>query len=218
MQAAILTVGEELLAGDTENTNGTWLAGQLTDRGVAVARILAVPDEEGVIAGAVDRYSDTFDAVVVTGGLGGTPDDVTMSAVAAAFDRPLVENDLARADVEGRRDGAHRHVVGRAAESAGHDDGVEGLAVPADGVGDDGLLVGYRELVTAVSHYRIDRPTAGGRTGKQSQQSLSIRATATPRSVNCRASHVPLVFSVSPASSSSPTVSIAACTSPRSAG
>ncbi|PSQ43361.1 competence/damage-inducible protein A [Halobacteriales archaeon QS_9_68_42] len=100
MQAAILTVGDELLAGDTENTNGTWLARQLTDRGVTVARMLAVPDEESVIADAVGRYSDAFDAVVVTGGLGGTPDDVTMNGVAAAFDRPLVENDLARADVE----------------------------------------------------------------------------------------------------------------------
>ena len=100
MQAAILTVGEELLAGDTENTNGTWLARQLTDRGVAVARILAVPDEKSVIADAVAQYSESFDAVVVTGGLGGTPDDVTMSAVAAAFDRSMVENELARADVE----------------------------------------------------------------------------------------------------------------------
>ena len=36
----------------------------------------------------------------MTGGLGGTPDDVTMSAVAAAFDRSLVENDLTRADIE----------------------------------------------------------------------------------------------------------------------
>ncbi|PSP94679.1 competence/damage-inducible protein A [Halobacteriales archaeon QS_1_68_44] len=100
MQAAILTVGDELLAGDTENTNGTWLARQLTDRGVTVARMLAVPDEESVIADAVGRYSDAFDAVVVTGGLGGTPDDVTMNGVAAAFDRPLAENDLARADIE----------------------------------------------------------------------------------------------------------------------
>ncbi|PSQ44257.1 competence/damage-inducible protein A [Halobacteriales archaeon SW_5_68_122] len=100
MQAAILTVGDELLAGDTENTNGTWLARQLTDRGVTVARMLAVPDEESVIADAVGRYNDAFDAVVVTGGLGGTPDDVTMDGVAAAFDRPLAENDLARADIE----------------------------------------------------------------------------------------------------------------------
>ena len=59
-----------------------------------------MPDEEGVIADAVGRYSEAFDSVVATGGLGGTPDDVTMDGVAAAFDRPLVENDLARADVE----------------------------------------------------------------------------------------------------------------------
>jgi molybdenum cofactor synthesis domain-containing protein len=100
MQAALLTVGDELLDGDTENTNATWLAGQLSDRGVSVRRILTVPDDEAVIAEATREYSDSFDAVVVTGGLGGTPDDVTMAGVAAAFDRPLVENDLAREDLE----------------------------------------------------------------------------------------------------------------------
>ena len=100
MQAAILTVGDELLDGDTENTNATWLAGQLSDRGVSVRRVLTVPDDESVIASATREYSDSFDAVVVTGGLGGTPDDVTMAGVAAAFDRPLVENDLAREDLE----------------------------------------------------------------------------------------------------------------------
>jgi len=115
--------------------------------------------------------------------------------------------------VERRRHAVHRHVVGRPVETTRDDDGVEGVAVAVDGPGDDALLAGHRQSVTAVSHYRIDRPTAGGRTGKQSQQSLSIRATATPRSVSCRASHVPLVFPVSPARSSSPTVGIAACMS-----
>jgi nicotinamide-nucleotide amidase len=100
MQAALLTVGDELLAGDTENTNATWLATQLTERGVSVERILTVPDDESVIAEAVRQYSDAFDAVIVTGGLGRTPDDVTMDAVAAAFDRDLVVDDLALADVE----------------------------------------------------------------------------------------------------------------------
>jgi molybdenum cofactor synthesis domain-containing protein len=100
MQAALLTVGDELLDGDTENTNATWLAGELSDRGVSVRRILTVPDDEAVIAESTREYSDAFDAVVVTGGLGGTPDDVTMAGVAAAFDRPLVENDLAREDLE----------------------------------------------------------------------------------------------------------------------
>ena len=100
MNAALVTVGDELLAGDTENTNATWLGRRLTERGVTVERMLTVPDETDVIADAVERYSDAFDAVVVTGGLGGTPDDITLKSVAAAFGRDLVENELARADVE----------------------------------------------------------------------------------------------------------------------
>jgi molybdenum cofactor synthesis domain-containing protein len=100
MEVALLTVGDELLAGDTENTNATWLATQLTDRGVTVTRILVVPDVEDVIAENVRAYSDAFDAVVVTGGLGGTPDDVTMDGVAAAFARDLAVDDLALVDVE----------------------------------------------------------------------------------------------------------------------
>jgi molybdenum cofactor synthesis domain-containing protein len=100
MEVALVTVGDELLDGDTENTNATWLSRRLTDRGVTVTRVLTVPDAEAVVADAVAGYSEGFDAVVVTGGLGRTPDDVTMEGVAAAFDRDLVENDLARADVE----------------------------------------------------------------------------------------------------------------------
>ncbi len=100
MNAALLTVGDELLDGDTANTNATWLAAELADRGVTTKRVLTVPDETDVIAEATRRYSERFDAVVVTGGLGGTPDDVTMDGVAAAFGCDLVENDLARADIE----------------------------------------------------------------------------------------------------------------------
>ena len=100
MQAALLTVGDELLDGDTENTNATWLSRQLTERGLSVERVLTVPDDREVIAEATREYSDAFDAVVVTGGLGRTPDDVTMEAVAAAFDRPMVEDEVARADVD----------------------------------------------------------------------------------------------------------------------
>ena len=100
MNAALLTVGDELLAGDTANTNATWLCERLAGRGVTVERVLTVPDELDVIADATRRYSEAFDAVIVTGGLGGTPDDLTMDGVAAAFGRELVENDLALADIE----------------------------------------------------------------------------------------------------------------------
>ncbi|WP_254545470.1 competence/damage-inducible protein A [Halomarina pelagica] len=100
MEAALLTIGDELLAGDVENTNATWLARQLSARGVAVRRIAVVPDVVEVIADHVRAYGDAFDAVVCTGGLGGTPDDLTMESVAAAFGRPLVVNEAAREDVE----------------------------------------------------------------------------------------------------------------------
>jgi len=89
MDVALLTVGDELLAGETENTNATWLARQLTDRGVSVRRILVVPDDRELLAERVQGYSEAFDAVIVTGGIGSTPDDVTMEAVADAFDRGL---------------------------------------------------------------------------------------------------------------------------------
>ncbi|MGM0591950.1 MAG: competence/damage-inducible protein A [Halobacteriota archaeon] len=100
MDVGVLTIGDELLAGDIENTNATWLARQLTSRGVTVARILVVPDDLQLIEETVREWSEAFDAVVVTGGLGGTHDDVTMDAVAAAFDRELVVDPEARADVE----------------------------------------------------------------------------------------------------------------------
>ena len=102
MDVALLTVGDELLSGDTENTNATWLARQLRDAGVTVTRILTVPDDEAVIADAVSRYHDAFDAVVVTGGIGGTPDDVTKAAVARAFDRDLAVPDEVRAHLEAK--------------------------------------------------------------------------------------------------------------------
>jgi len=100
MDVALLTVGDELLAGDTENTNASWLARQLAAAGVTVTRILTVPDDRSVIANAVRRYHDAFDAVIVTGGIGGTPDDVTKSGVAQAFDRGLVVPDDVRACLE----------------------------------------------------------------------------------------------------------------------
>jgi nicotinamide-nucleotide amidase len=102
MDVALLTIGDELLSGDTANTNATWLATQLTERGASVARILVVPDDRELLAQKVDEYSAAFDATIVTGGLGGTPDDVTMEAVAAAFDRSLAVNERARSDVEER--------------------------------------------------------------------------------------------------------------------
>lgn len=99
MEAAIITVGDEILAGDITNTNASWLASELSDRGVTVQRITTIPDERTLVADTVRELADTHDAVIVTGGIGGTPDDITVEAVAAAFDKDLVLDETARADI-----------------------------------------------------------------------------------------------------------------------
>ncbi len=90
-RAAIVTVGNELLAGDVENTNGSWLARRLAALGVDVELIAVIGDEIERVASFVREQSAAFDVVIVTGGLGGTPDDVTRESIAAAFGVPQVE-------------------------------------------------------------------------------------------------------------------------------
>ena len=84
-RAAIVTVGNELLAGDVENTNGSWLARRLAALGVEVGLIASIGDEIERVASFVREQAGAFDVVIVTGGLGGTPDDVTRESIAAAF-------------------------------------------------------------------------------------------------------------------------------------
>jgi molybdenum cofactor synthesis domain-containing protein len=90
-RAAVVTIGNELVSGDVENTNGSWLARRLAELGVAVQLIAVIPDELEGIAAFVREQAALADVVVVTGGLGGTPDDITREAIAAAFGVEQVE-------------------------------------------------------------------------------------------------------------------------------
>jgi nicotinamide-nucleotide amidase len=83
--AAILTIGNELVSGDVPNTNGSWLAKRLEALGVSVHLIASLPDEVDRIAEFVRHYAARSDYLLVTGGLGGTPDDLTRESIAAAF-------------------------------------------------------------------------------------------------------------------------------------
>lgn len=95
MRVAVVTVGDELLVGETVNMNAVWLGKQLRDSGVTVERMTVVPDRTADIARVVNEYHADYDAVIVTGGLGPTHDDVTIDGVAAAFGREVVENEAA---------------------------------------------------------------------------------------------------------------------------
>ncbi len=93
--AQILTIGNEIVSGDVENTNGSWLARRLAELGVEVRLMAALRDEIEPI-GAFLAGREHVDHVFVTGGLGGTPDDITREAVAAAFERRLRRDRRAR--------------------------------------------------------------------------------------------------------------------------
>lgn len=83
--ATILTIGNELVCGDVPNGNAAWLARQLERLGLEIGLIAVLPDDVERIAAFVRREAAASDVVVVTGGLGGTPDDLTREALAAAF-------------------------------------------------------------------------------------------------------------------------------------
>jgi len=78
-------VGNELLLGATIDTNGAWLGIQLADLGIPVRERRVVADHAGEIAHAVQECLKNAELVVVCGGLGPTPDDLTRQAVADAF-------------------------------------------------------------------------------------------------------------------------------------
>lgn len=93
MRVGLIAVGDEILSGDTVNTNAAWLGERLTERGARVAQMTVVPDEVSEIARVVSEFRARYDAVIVTGGLGPTLDDVTMDAVAAAFGTEMTPDD-----------------------------------------------------------------------------------------------------------------------------
>ena len=86
-----MTIGNELLSGDVVNTNGAWLARRLEQVGFVDRLIAVLPDEVETIAAFLRLHAPEVDIVIVTGGLGGTPDDVTREALAATFGVAQVE-------------------------------------------------------------------------------------------------------------------------------
>src|SRR5687768_2595542 len=89
MKIEIITIGDELLLGFTTDTNAAYLARELAAYGVEVVQRATVGDDADAIAAAVREALDRTGAVITTGGLGPTADDLTKPAIAALFGRRL---------------------------------------------------------------------------------------------------------------------------------
>lgn len=91
-RAAILIIGDEILSGRVNDIHVSFLAQRLATRGIDVCEVRFVGDKKELITQSIKALRSTYSWVFTTGGIGSTHDDVTIEAVAAAVDRPLVEH------------------------------------------------------------------------------------------------------------------------------
>lgn len=94
MKIEILNTGSELLLGTTANTHGTWIGQELVKIGLRVQRQTTVPDGEA-IEFAIQESVPRCDALLITGGLGPTSDDITREAVAKVLGVEMIEDEAA---------------------------------------------------------------------------------------------------------------------------
>ncbi len=100
----LIAVGDEVLSGHTQDTNSAFLAARAFAAGYPVVRIEVVADEVEDVVASIHRAlaESRVGRVVVSGGIGPTPDDRTFGAVAEALGRPLEENPQALASITDR--------------------------------------------------------------------------------------------------------------------
>jgi nicotinamide-nucleotide amidase len=90
MHVEIITIGNELIAGHILDTNAVLLSDVLFSAGAHVTRIVSVDDDRGAIVAALQEGMTRADLIVVTGGLGPTPDDLTVEAAAQVLGRGII--------------------------------------------------------------------------------------------------------------------------------
>ena len=97
--AEIIAIGDELLIGQTINTNAAWLGEQLNAIGIKVHRTMVISDSRSEIVAALDEASARAHIIVMTGGLGPTKDDITKHTLCSYFNTELIINEEALARI-----------------------------------------------------------------------------------------------------------------------
>lgn len=100
IKATIITIGDELLIGQTIDTNSAWMAQRLNALGIDIDRRVTVTDTKEGIKAALDEEIPRADIILITGGLGPTADDITKPFLCEYFGGKLVVNDKVLAHVK----------------------------------------------------------------------------------------------------------------------
>lgn len=100
MKAAIITIGDELLIGQTVDTNSAWIGAELSRSGFDVLRRVSIHDRREDIINELTEISGKADLVIITGGLGPTSDDITKQTLCDFFNTRLVTDPEVLANIE----------------------------------------------------------------------------------------------------------------------
>ncbi len=92
MKCELISIGDELLIGQTINTNASWLGQQISQLGVNVVHGAVISDNKNAIVNALEEAAGRSDIVIITGGLGPTKDDITKRTLADFFNTKLIRH------------------------------------------------------------------------------------------------------------------------------
>ena len=98
--AEVITIGDELLYGQTLDTNSQWMGQELNRVGIKIGRKTAIGDRREDIVSALDEAQQRADIILITGGLGPTKDDITKTTLADYFDSPITLHPQALSDLK----------------------------------------------------------------------------------------------------------------------
>ncbi|MCF8432327.1 MAG: competence/damage-inducible protein A, partial [Melioribacteraceae bacterium] len=100
MKSVIITIGDEILIGQTINTNAAFIGEKLSVLSIDVIRTVVIGDEQESILNEIEAAEKIADLIILTGGLGPTHDDVTKAAISKYFDSELVLNSTVLTNIQ----------------------------------------------------------------------------------------------------------------------
>jgi len=148
--AALVVIGDEILSGRTQDRNIAQIASWLNVQGIRLAEVRVVPDVQDRIVAAVNALRAENDYLFTTGGIGPTHDDITVDAIAAALDVPVIIHPDARTMLEGYYKRIGSELTEARLRMARTPEGAELIPNPVSGA--PGIKVGNIFVMAGVPH------------------------------------------------------------------
>ena len=148
--AALVVIGDEILSGRTQDRNIAQIASWLNVQGIRLAEVRVVPDVQEKIVAAVNALRAEHDYLFTTGGIGPTHDDITVDAIAAALDVPVIIHPDARTMLEGYYKRIGSELTEARLRMARTPEGAELIPNPVSGA--PGIKVGNIFVMAGVPH------------------------------------------------------------------